>query len=210
MEPPAGSLHRTRSKPRPGPAASRRLTDVSRPRAGQDGRAETADPAASTSGPSPEARMAAGPAAADVRLTSPTGWDRTTRMINQIDLRPILVDPAAAEILLLARGQLNRAFRRHGLVPPDPLVLSGFASGDPMELDDPAAQGIEHAMARFQEDFTTWATAMPVKLVPPVMDILRNAHQTLIDQQNDSSPAGVALEKACAFLSGCLLSGPDR
>ena len=39
-------------------------------------------------------------------------------MLNYIDLRPILVNPAAAEILFLARGQLNRAFRSHGLVPP--------------------------------------------------------------------------------------------
>jgi hypothetical protein len=127
-------------------------------------------------------------------------------MTNHIDLRPILADPAAAEILLLARGQLNRAFRRHGLVPPDPLVLSDSECADPLELDDPAGQGIDSAMARFQEDFIAWAATMPMKLVPPVLDILRNAHQALTDQQNDSSAPGIALRTAREFLSECLHS----
>src|ERR1700733_1289602 len=110
-------------------------------------------------------------------------------MRHHIDLRPILINPAAAEILFLARGQLNRAFRRHGLVPPDPLTLSFSASVDPMELDDPAAQGIDHAMAKFHEDFIAWAGAMPVKLGPPVLDILRQAHQALSQSQDAVSEA---------------------
>jgi hypothetical protein len=125
-------------------------------------------------------------------------------MLHHIDLRPILVNPAAAEILFLARGQLNRAFRSHGLVPPDPLALSYAASIDPAELDDPAAGGIEHAMAKFQDDFIAWAGAMPVKLVPPVLDILRQAHQALGGPQDDSNAAGTALRTAYDFLSGCL------
>src|SRR5476651_2137512 len=39
---------------------------------------------------------------------------------DHIDLSPLMTDPDAAEILMLARGQLNRAFRTHGLIPPDP------------------------------------------------------------------------------------------
>jgi hypothetical protein len=125
-------------------------------------------------------------------------------MLNDIDLRPILVHPKAAEILLLARGQLNRAFRSHGLVPPDPMVLSDAEGIDPTELDDPAAQGIDHAMAKFQEDFIAWAGAMPAKLVPPVLDILRKAHAALDGSQDAANAAAAALQVAFDFLSGCL------
>jgi hypothetical protein len=125
-------------------------------------------------------------------------------MLDHIDLRPILVNPAAAEILLLARGQLNRAFRSHGLVPPDPLVPSDAEGIDPMELDDPAAPGIDHAMAKFGEDFIAWAGAMPAKLAPPVLDILRQAHKALDTPQNATNAASVAVREAYDFLSGCL------
>jgi hypothetical protein len=125
-------------------------------------------------------------------------------MLSHIDLRPILVNPAAAEILFLARGQLNRAFRSHGLVPPDPLARSDGESVDPMELDDPAAQGIDHAMAKFQEDFIAWAGAMPAKLVPPVLDILRHAQEALDGPQDASNAAAVAVRAAYDFLSRCL------
>jgi hypothetical protein len=125
-------------------------------------------------------------------------------MLDDIDLRPILANPEAAEILLLARGQLNRAFRSHGLVPPDPMVLGDAASTDPMELDDPAAQGIDHAMAKFQENFVAWAGAMPAKLVPPVLDILRKAHEALDGPSDPANAAAAALQAAYDFLSGCL------
>jgi hypothetical protein len=125
-------------------------------------------------------------------------------MLNHIDLRPILANPEAAEILLLARGQLNRAFRSHGLVSPDPMVLGDAASTDPMELDDPAAQGLDHAMAKFQENFVAWAGAMPVKLVPPVLDILRKAHEALDGPQDPANATAAALQAAYDFLSGCL------
>jgi hypothetical protein len=135
-------------------------------------------------------------------------------MLNHIDLRPILANPAAAEILLLARGQLNRAFRSHGLVPPDPLAPSDAEGIEPMELDDPAAQGIDHAMAKFRENFIAWAGAMPAKLVPPVLDILRQAHEALAHEalahealdgpQDAANAAAVAVQAAHDFLSGCL------
>ena len=59
------------------------------------------------------------------------------------------------------------------------LALSDAESIDPIELDDPSAQGIDHAMAKFGEDFIAWAGAMPAKLVPPVLDILRHTHAAL-------------------------------
>jgi hypothetical protein len=127
-------------------------------------------------------------------------------MLNYIDLRPILVHPQAAEILLLARGQLNRAFRSHGLIPPDPMVPSYAGSIDPTELDDPAAHGIDHAMAKFQNDFVAWAGAMPVKLAPPVLDILRKAQEALDESQDAANVAAIALRRAFDFLSGCLPS----
>jgi hypothetical protein len=130
-------------------------------------------------------------------------------MRHHIDLRPILVNPEAAELLLLARGQLNRAFRRHGLIPPDPLVPGDAAGIDPAELDDPAAQGIDHAMAKFQDAFIAWAGAMPVKLGPPVLDILRQAHRTLSQSPDGRTVAEVALQTACDFLQQCLHPDPD-
>lgn len=129
-------------------------------------------------------------------------------MLHHVDLRPILADPAAAEILLLARGQLNRAFRTHGLIPPDPLSLSEAEAVDPAELDDPAAQGIDLAMAKFQDSFLAWAGAMPVKLVPPVLDILQQAQRALAQPQGDDSAACVAVRRAYEFLQGCVQ--PDQ
>jgi hypothetical protein len=126
---------------------------------------------------------------------------------NHVDLRPLLTDPAAAETLLLARGQLNRAYRMHGLAPPDPLPL-GDPGFDPMELDDPAALGLERAMERFRDTFIIWAGGMPLTLVGPVMDILRLTHQAL-GQQNDTNCAGIiAVLKAYEFLLG--RSAADR
>lgn len=126
---------------------------------------------------------------------------------NPIDLRPLLADPPAAQIVLLARGQLNRAFRRHGLVPPDALALDD--STEAMALDDPAAQGIDAAMARYGEDFLAWAGAMPAKLVPPLLDMLRQAQERLHSQNDHNGPA-TALRAASDFLSACLQPDPRR
>jgi hypothetical protein len=125
-------------------------------------------------------------------------------MSQYIDLRPILADPALAEVLLLARGQLNRAFRQHGLVPPDSLVPSTSSDVDVAELDDPAGLGIEAAMAKFQDDFLVWAGAMPAKLGAPVLDILRQALGALSPSQDDPSGSRAALTRAYEFLSGCI------
>ncbi len=125
-------------------------------------------------------------------------------MRDHIDLRPLLADPTAATMLLLARGQLNRAFRAHGLVPPDPLVVEDDSGVDPAELDDPASTGIDSALAKFQEPFMAWASQMPASLVPPVLDILQQANRALCQQQGDSGAAGVAARNAYGFLLGCL------
>lgn len=118
---------------------------------------------------------------------------------DYIDLRPLLASPAAAEMLLLARGQLNRAFRKHGLAAPDPLLAAELAAFDPAELDDPAAGGLEHATGRFREAFVTWAARMPVKLARPVLDILRQTHGGLSQQPGGAGAAAAVLE-AYAFL----------
>ena len=122
-------------------------------------------------------------------------------MPDVIDLRPLLVHAAAAEMLLLARGQLNRAFRAHGLIPPDPLPGSGSCPTNASELDDPAARGIEYATAWHGDAFVTWAEAMPRKLVRPVLDILRQTHQALGRQQeDDANGARAAVLRAYEFL----------
>jgi hypothetical protein len=121
---------------------------------------------------------------------------------DHIDLSPLMTDPAAAEILLLARGQLNRAFRTHGLVPPDPLPLSESMDIDPKELDDPAALGIDEAMVRFEESFPAWSSRMPLTLAPPVLEILRQTFQVLGHEQNDIQGPRAAALKAYDFLLG--------
>ncbi len=126
-------------------------------------------------------------------------------MPDVIDLRPLLVHAAAAEMLLLARGQLNRAFRAHGLIPPDPLPGSGSFPTNASELDDPAAKGIEYATAWHGDVFVIWAEAMPRKLVRPVLDILRQTHQALGRQQeDDANGARAAVLRAYEFLLSCL------
>lgn len=120
-------------------------------------------------------------------------------MQNRIDLCPLLAHRAATEMLLLARGQLNQAFRTHGLMSPDPLRVRNLSCTDAAELDAPAARGIEHARARFGEAFDIWAEEMPRQLAHPVLDILWQALQAL-KQQNGASEAGAAVLKAHEFL----------
>ena len=127
-------------------------------------------------------------------------------MQDRIDLRPLLAHRAAAEMLLLARGQLNQAFRTHGLMSPDPLRTRNLSCINEAELDAPAARGIEHARARFGEAFDIWAGEMPLKLARPVLDILRRTLQVL-KQQNGASEASAAVLKAYEFLLSQLPHG---
>ncbi len=131
-------------------------------------------------------------------------------MQDRIDLRPLLAHRAATEMLLLARGQLNQAFRTHGLMPPDPLRAQDLpctlSCMDAAELDAPAARGIEHARARFGEAFDIWAEEMPLRLAHPVLDILRHALQAL-RQQNGASEAAAAVLEAHEFLLSHLPHG---
>ena len=127
-------------------------------------------------------------------------------MQDRLDLRPLLAHRAAAEMLLLARGQLNRAFRTHSLMSPDPLRAQDPSHTDVAELDAPATHGIEHARARFGEAFDVWAEEMPLQLARPVLDILWQALQAL-KQQSGASEAGAAVLKAHEFLLGQLPHG---
>ena len=131
-------------------------------------------------------------------------------MQDRIDLRPLLARRAAAEMLLLARGQLNQAFRAHGLIPPDPLRARNLSRALPCayaaELDAPAARGIEHARARFGKAFDIWAGEMPLQLARPVLDILQHTLQAL-ERQNGASEASVAVLEAHKFLLSRLPHG---
>ena len=109
-------------------------------------------------------------------------------------------------MLLLARGQLNQAFRTHGLMSPDPLCTGDPSHTDIAELDAPATRGIDYARARFGEAFDIWAEEMPVRLAPPVLDILRHTLQAL-KQQNGASEASAAVLKAHEFLLSRLPRG---
>lgn len=130
----------------------------------------------------------------------PCGSKSILHMPDYIDLRPLLASPAAAEMLLRARGQLNRAFRQHGLAAPDPLLVGNLAALGPAELDDPAAGGIEHATERFHEAFVAWAGRMPLKLASPVLDILQGTHEGLTARPEDPGAAGIAVLEAYSFL----------
>ena len=99
----------------------------------------------------------------------------------------------------MARGQLNQAFRAHGLTSQDPMHLRNLSCTDAAELDAPAARGIEHARARFGAAFNNWAEEMPRHLAHPVLDILWQAFQAL-KQQNGASEASAAVLKAHEFL----------
>ena len=128
-------------------------------------------------------------------------------MPDHVNLSACLTHPAAAEMLLLARGQLNRAFRANGLFPPDPLLAVGLSCIDSGELDDPAAAGVERARARYGEAFTSWTEEMPLKLVSPVLDILWRTRQALDRRPGSSKEAAVAVSKAYELLLDC--SGHD-
>jgi len=121
-------------------------------------------------------------------------------MKKRVDLSPLLVDRDAMHMLLLARGELNRAFRSHGLFPPDPLPAAHLAVSNVAELDDPAAQDMREASAQFADLFDRWAAEMPLDLVPPVLKILQKAHEALCGQQQQSSAAARALLTAYKFL----------
>jgi hypothetical protein len=118
---------------------------------------------------------------------------------GHLDLSPLLIDPAAATILMLARGQLNRAFRDHGLISPDPLSVDEACHVDPHDLDDPAALGVETAMERFNGDFLMWSNRMPLSLVPPVLDILRQTYRAL-GQRTGADDAEATVLKVHDFL----------
>jgi hypothetical protein len=122
---------------------------------------------------------------------------------RRVDLRPLLAHPDAAEMLMLARGQLNRAFRRHGLLPPD-IMAAGAAAA--VDLDDPAANGSVRAEARFGTAFTAWAVAMAPELVAPVLAILTQTAAAL-GPQPEHEAARTAVSQARRFLKNANPAG---
>ena len=126
---------------------------------------------------------------------------------DRINLRPLLSHQAAAEMLMLARGKLNRAFRAHGLTTPDPMLVAASTHFDLAELDDPAANGFSHARARHGGAFVAWTEEMPASLARPVVQVLQQA----LSQLPDGSGAAVAaVTKAYGFLLGQLRDEGDR
>lgn len=105
-------------------------------------------------------------------------------------------------MLMLARGQLNRAFRKHGLSSPDPMAVDPLAVSDPAELDDPAANGSVHATMKFGDAFTAWAAGMAPDLVEPILEILVQTGAALGSQPGHDA-ARAAVSRACGFLDGC-------
>ncbi len=127
-------------------------------------------------------------------------------MPDRIDLRPLFNRPVAATMLLLARGQLNRAFRSHGLTPPDPLPIASLSKSrlsgmTPTDLDDPAARGIDKATAWFGQAFVTWSATMPATLASPVLKVLHQTHDSLTKQHGRAHETSSAVLEACEFLS---------
>ncbi len=133
--------------------------------------------------------------------------EKDVRVADVIDLSPLLRESEAAEMLLRARGQLNRAFRKHGLFSPDPLPLSDIVHVEAPESDDPAADGIATARARYKGAFDVWASQMPLTLAQPVLEILRQTHEALSVQHGDSATAQTAVMRAYDFLASRVRPG---
>lgn len=112
---------------------------------------------------------------------------------EKIDLRPLSAHPAANEMLMLARGQLNRAFRSNGVPAPDPMRPAQSSWCGPLDYDDPAAHGVAHATSHGQDAFVTWSTEMPKSLAGPVLSILRQTHDVLAEQQETEVPRNAIL-----------------
>lgn len=140
-----------------------------------------------------------------------SGRDRRSvqAMRDNIDLSPIMPHLEATEMLLLARAQLNQAFRKCGLVPPDPLpALAGSGADDAMS-DGQKACDLGLARAHHRAAFDLWTVRIPLWLVPPVMDILNATHDAL-RAQGGPPEAMTAVRTACDFLLNCLQPRPKR
>ena len=130
--------------------------------------------------------------------------DQGDAMPCTVDLRPLLSDHAATHMLMLARGQLNRAFRAHGLRSPDPMLVADASCFDAGELDDPAASGSSHAQERYGEAFVAWTQEMPSHLAGPVAKVLR---QVLGQLPNGAVEAVAAVTNARDFCEAQLAPG---
>jgi len=107
--------------------------------------------------------------------------------VSKVELHPFSDHPAAAAMLHLARGQLNRAYRLHGLPSPDPLCRDTC-------IDDPVAEGVGLARERFGEAFAKWEAEMPADLVEPVLQILQEACAVLSERPELHAAEITALE----------------
>lgn len=132
-------------------------------------------------------------------------WDGVSA---QIDLKPLHQDRDAAQMLYLARGQLNTAFRSKGLFPPDPLPLLGTGALDLNEMDDPAGVGLARVGAAHPDALAQWTGAMPEELAVPVLRILHQARASVLAGAANP-PAMGAIDRACLFLLDRLEAAGD-
>jgi hypothetical protein len=125
---------------------------------------------------------------------------RRARSPTMIDLRALSDNRPATEMILLARGQLNRAFRSKGLLPPDPLPVEQIAEVDLVDLDDPAGRGIGRALETYPEAFNDWSARLPRNLVSPVLVMLGGTMERLKGGSSKDRAKLQFLEQACDYL----------
>jgi hypothetical protein len=113
---------------------------------------------------------------------------------DRIDLRPLVVHPAAADIVRLARHQLNKTFEQYCLFLPDPVPTDSAAT-------------LRRAGTRSAEALDIWADTMPRCLVPFILAILRQTQDRLDVGRRDYDAISIALINACEFL---LLGRPNE
>jgi len=117
-----------------------------------------------------------------------------------VDLSALRGNPAALQVILLARGQLNLAFRSRGAFPPDPLPVTRMSGLSTDQVDDPAALGPVVASLRHRHAFERWSARMPAELVSPVLAILARTLGALKALPEGEAAARRPVEEACDYL----------
>ena len=117
-----------------------------------------------------------------------------------INLRALSSNRPATEMILLARGQLNCAFRSKGLFPPDPLSAEMIADVGLIDLDDPAGRGIGHALEIYPDAFKNWSAGLSRDLVSPALAILSETMSRIKGNFSEGRTKRQPLEQACDYL----------
>ena len=124
---------------------------------------------------------------------------RGLAMTGMVNLRPLSGNSEALTMILLARGQLNRACRLRVLDPPDALPVPNPGNLDVVDLDDPAGRGLRRAELMFAQAFAQWSAEFSEQLASPVLAMLRQTLETLRKSQTDRA-AIEAVEQGIDYL----------